>query len=258
MGTAWRLAVPLLIVGLQLRMETGPGATPGAGVVNGAGSGSLSAGSDRLTGGSDWLPESSDWLRSDHRLGHGRFRPEGVRSAGAGFTLGVFAGSFDGSEIRSRARFGTGSYSIRMQTPRTPGSISTFFLYEGVEGDNDEIDIEILNDGSRKALLTAWRHGQVVRQEEVLLRFDPADGMHEYRIDWSVDRLELQADGKSLVTWDGNFAFKPMHIMSSVWFPAWLTHPAPPIANQLRIDRITASPVSSHPRGGQATVTFRE
>ncbi len=153
-------------------------------------------------------------------------RPENVLVAGEGFELRLSANSCDGAELRSTARVSSGALVARMKTPDAPGSLSALFLFSGESGGNDEIDIEIYNDGSRKATLTSWIADEKRRKADVTLPFDPAADYHEYAILRSTTAVEIFADGKSLARWTGGYSRDPMHALASAWYPSWLECPA--------------------------------
>ena len=150
-----------------------------------------------------------------------------VRARGDGFRLGLVQGACDGAEVRTIARHHYGRYVMRMKTPRAPGSISAFFLYADVRGGNDEIDIEILNDTSRTALLTTWIAGEKTHELKVRLGFDPSAAYHDYAIRWSRTVLRFDADGAPLAVVHEKFPVTPMKVMANIWWPAW-TQCAPP------------------------------
>ena len=172
------------------------------------------------------MPAPHTWERGDHPLGRGFVRPGLVASSSRSVRLELDDDGRDGAEIRTSERVGFGSYTVRMRTPYAPGSLTAFFLYEDVATGNDEIDIEIFNDGSRLALLTAWMDGEQVRQDSVPLPFDPADGAHEYTIAWQAGAIDFAADGAPLAEWGGRLPRRPMKLMLNLWWPRWL-EPAP-------------------------------
>lgn len=199
----------------------------------------------RVRGNPELLVNQRDslWRAASQRLGRGRMRPDQVRVAGAGFDLRVLAGTCDGAEVRTVVPFSFGAYSVVMRTPAAPGSISTFFLYGTNPGDrNDEIDIEIFNDGSREALLTAWRGGRRTRHDTVKLPFDPTLAYHTYLIRWTEKDLQFYADDRRLARWTGNYPKSPMRLMASIWYPHWLRCSPLPSDARLEIEKITLNP----------------
>jgi hypothetical protein len=188
---------------------------------------------------------SAEWRPGSHPLGRGRLRPEQVHVAGEGFRLRLLPGRCDGAELRTRARYARGEFTARMRTPRAPGSLSAFFLYADVRGGNDEVDIEIHNDGSRRMLLTVWLGGRETHRAEVTLPFDPAASFHDYTIRLRERELVLLADGVSLARWTARLPRRPMRVMANVWWPTWLE--CRPLAEprELEIERIELAPETS-------------
>lgn len=187
-------------------------------------------------------PRASDhaaepWRAGDHLLGRGRLRPEHVRRTLEGYQLVLPALSCDGAELRAAEYSGFGTSSIRMRTPVAPGSISAFFFYGSVRG-ADEIDIEIHNDGSRRAMLTAWRSGRKTRGQDVTLPFDPAGAMHDYVIRRTDAELVFAADGVPLARWTSGYPKEPMRLMANAWWPTWLDCVPPSEPRTLDIERI--------------------
>ena len=162
------------------------------------------------------------WYPADHALGRGRLRPESAIATEGGFRLALHPGGCDGAEIRTYDRYEHGTFSARMRTPRAAGSLSAIFLYEDVDEGNDEIDIEIFNDGSGEVLLTVWREGEITRQTTVVLPFDPSSAVHEYTIDRLPERVEFRIDGVVYAGWRRGMPRSPMRVAANVWWPAWL------------------------------------
>ena len=105
-------------------------------------------------------PDGGGWELATHALGRGFVRGGNVALGAGTAALTLAAGSFDGAEIRGTERVGFGTYGARMRTPRVPGSLSAFFLYEGGSDIADELDIEIFNDDSRRVMFTTWVAGK--------------------------------------------------------------------------------------------------
>jgi len=184
------------------------------------------------------------WHASEHRLGRGQMQPAAVLAVGQGFHLRTAAATCDGAEVRSRARYGFGTYAVRMRTPRAAGSLSAFFLYEGVGEHSAEIDIEIHNDGSRRLLMTSWIGGRETRQRTLVLPFDPAEATHEYAIAWKPEELRFLVDGRVVARWRSGFPKRPMHLMASLWWPTWLPceRGGADQVRTLEIERISVAP----------------
>ena len=183
-----------------------------------------------------WDP--SAWVPGDHPLGRGWFNPENVSHGSSTLLLTLPAGSYDGAEIRSASRVQFRNVEVRLRTPQARGSISAFFLYELVQRRNDEIDIEILNDGSRQILFTTWVGGKQTNHVEHTLSFDPAAGLHDYRIEWSRGRVRFLVDGMLMQEWTAGVPRDAMYVMSNAWWPTWLSGPTLDTLRLHEIDRI--------------------
>lgn len=170
------------------------------------------------------------WSSADHRLGRGRFEPENVLGVAGGTHLRLPAGRYDGAQVSSDRRMSAGTVRARMRTADAPGSISALFLYEDVPGDvNDEVDIEIFNDGSRRILLSTWVAGTQTRSVEQVLPFDPRAATHEYAIQLVPGSIvRFLADGALLAEWSEGVPSRPMKAMVNAWWPTWLTGQVPP------------------------------
>jgi beta-glucanase (GH16 family) len=149
-------------------------------------------------------------------------RPEQVVMDASGFQLILPPHSCDGAEVRTRDRVHFGEYSVLMQPPDSPGSLSAFFLYADVATANDEIDIELFNDGSHRVIVSAWMTGKQTRSETLTLPFDPRVAPHRYTIRWTVRALEFLADDRRLARWTDGYPASPMKLMVNAWWPIWL------------------------------------
>lgn len=179
------------------------------------------------------------WLPGDHALGRGWLDPANVAASAGSVALILPAGRTDGAEIRSVDRHGYGSYLARMRTPLAPGSISAFFLYQGVAGDrSDEIDIEIYNDGSRRVMFTVWVAGKQTHTVTRTLPFDPAAAYHDYRIEYGAGKVRFSVDGAVMQEWTSRTPKNTMYVMSNSWWPTWLTGAPADTPRALLVDRI--------------------
>ena len=183
-----------------------------------------------------WDP--SAWVPGDHPLGHGLLEPENVSYKGNKLLLTLPAGNYNGAEIKSASRVQFRDVEVRLRTPRAPGSISAFFLYEFVERRNGEIDIEIFNDGSWQIWFTTWVGGKQTNHARHTLSFDPAVMPHDYRIEWSRRRVRFLVDGVLMQEWTEGVPRDAMYVMSNAWWPTWMTGPTLFEARTHEIDRI--------------------
>lgn len=107
--------------------------------------------------------------------------------------------------------------------------------------DSQEIDLEFLsvqqNDSSTPVNLVLQSHQSESQGYNAAgtpdfkvyrLPFQPVEGFHEYRFDWSPDSVKFYADGKLLNTMTKNIPKSPGHITLSHWSngdPAWSAGP---------------------------------
>jgi beta-glucanase (GH16 family) len=178
------------------------------------------------------------WLPGQHALGRGVLQAANVSATSGILALRLPAGTYDGAEIRSRDRRGPGIYEVRMRTPLAPGSLSAFFLYEFAPRLNDEIDIEILNDGTRRVLLTTWVRGKQTNSVTLVLPFDPATAFHDYRIEYGSARVAFFADGMLLHQFKTKLPRAQLYVMANTWWPTWLAGPQPAADIATEIDRV--------------------
>ena len=183
--------------------------------------------------------EPARWISGNHALGRGWLHPANVSHADGRVLLTLPPGTWDGAEIQSVERHDYGVFEARMKTPLAPGSISAFFLYEFRRRQNEEIDIEIFNDGSGRALFATWVRGRQTNLLNVDLGFDPSQGFHDYRIEWGRDRVRFLVDGVLRGEWSEGVPRGSLHVMANHWWPTWLTGPQPDASAHLEIDRIT-------------------
>jgi beta-glucanase (GH16 family) len=180
------------------------------------------------------------WSADTHPLGRGSVRGTNVALGGGSAALSLSAGAWDGAEILTTARYGTGTYEARMRTPHAPGSISAFFLYQGVAGGNDEIDIEIFNDGTRRIMFTTWVGGTETNNVIRTLPFDPAAALHDYRIEWASKSVRFLVDGVVMQEFRRGIPRNAMFVMANTWWPTWLSGPLLAEPRTFAIDRIRA------------------
>lgn len=185
-------------------------------------------------------PSPAGWTADTHALGRGFVRAGNVVMGGGRAALSLAAGAYDGAEILTTTRYGVGSYEARMRTPVAPGSVSAFFLYQGVAGGNDEIDIELFNDGTRRIMFTTWVAGKETNNVIRTLPFDPAAALHDYRIEWSSKRVRFVVDGVVMQEFRRGIPKSAMFVMANTWWPTWLSGPVLTAPQTFEIDRIRA------------------
>jgi beta-glucanase (GH16 family) len=144
--------------------------------------------------------------------------------------------------VRTPTAFGPGTFRTRLKAAAAPSSLTGFFLYAPPDYAS-EVDIEILNDGTRRAILSVWLEGASGHSAEVKLPFDPADGVHRYVIEWRAAEVALFADDSRLARWTTRLPAAPMRAKVNVWWPTWLAC-TPASGLELVVDgvRIDAKP----------------
>jgi beta-glucanase (GH16 family) len=181
--------------------------------------------------------ESSRWQTGNHALGRGWVRPANVSVVGGQLLLSLPPGALDGAEVLTSRRVRYGSYEARLRAAAAPGSITAFFLYEGVRGGNDEVDIELIG-GTPRVMFTVWVRGQRVHHGEVVLPFDPAADFHDYRIDHARNALRFYVDGTEVAQFSTPLPGAQMHVMANAWWPEWLEGGPYPSAHGATIEWI--------------------
>ncbi|SDL69305.1 family 16 glycosylhydrolase [Halarsenatibacter silvermanii] len=163
-----------------------------------------------------------EFLKAGHRLGRGWLNPENVKLENQRLKISSPADSLQGGEVRTEDYFSYGSYSVKLKSDYAPGSFSAFFLYEDVDYKNDEIDIEIYNDGSRQIDFVTFVEGEKTNHEKAELPFDPASDFHEYRIVYLPDRINFYVEDELMASFDSDLPDDEMRIMANHWWPNWL------------------------------------
>ncbi|KAL8682926.1 MAG: hypothetical protein Q9186_001089 [Xanthomendoza sp. 1 TL-2023] len=136
---------------------------------------------------------------------------QGVKGGDPGVELRVTAGepkggAVKGAELASARRdMLFGSFRAGMKYTGQSGTCGAFFFYYN---DSQEIDFEFLSKlyqtpATKPADLLLVIHAGPEVDSSLLFRptpvsFFPADGYHEYRFDWTPERVTFYADGKLL------------------------------------------------------------
>jgi beta-glucanase (GH16 family) len=213
--------------------------------------------------------EPSRWSIGDHNLSRSYLDPNNVSIEGGDLALKLPANELNGGEIRSNDIYRYGSYAARIKVPNDPSSITGFFLYEPPDHAS-EIDIEIYNDTSRKIMFTTYAGGKQTHSQTMTPPFDPTNGFHDYRFDYTPNSVSFYADGMLMKSWSGGLPNDPMRLYVNAWFPTWLEGQRPNTDRFLLVDEIsyvatptvdTISPTRSETgvqRNTDVTATFSE
>ncbi len=162
------------------------------------------------------------WSISDKNLGRSWLNPENIEVSDGFLRIKMPANTLEGGEIVSQETVTYGSYETRMKLPEAPSSITGFFLYAPPDYFY-EIDIEIHNTREGNLLLTTYKGGAVQNEYVGKLGFDPTADFHNYRFDYTADRVAFYVDSKFILEWQDGFPVgQPMQLMVNTWYPNWL------------------------------------
>jgi beta-glucanase (GH16 family) len=181
--------------------------------------------------------DESRWERATHTFQYNaaRFRPENVAVQDGKLILTLkpefyIDRNYTGGELRSRAAYQFGKFTVRMKAARGSGVVSSFFLYR--YNPWQEIDIEFLGKDTRKIQLNIFYNpgpegmpnnsGDASHQQPkvISLPFDAAADFHEYSIEWEEGAVRWFADG-TLIHQSSNPASVPdlpMQVMMNLWY----------------------------------------
>lgn len=182
--------------------------------------------------------DAARWSKGDHQLGRSHLDPGNASVSGGNLRIKLPRRSLEGAEIVSKDLYGYGSFSARIRVPHAPTSITGFFLYCPPDYAS-EIDVEIHNDSSRRAVIHGvYSGGSQTHVETAQLPFDPTDGFHEYRFDYAPGSVSFYADGRLMRTWTDGIPDASMHLLVNAWYPTWLEGRASNKDRYVLVDRI--------------------
>jgi hypothetical protein len=189
-------------------------------------------------------PAPTQWRVSTHPLGRGTFKPVNVTFTPGGLLLTLPAGTLDGGELQATAGVEDGTFTARMRTAGSPGSISAFFLLkqDAKTDSSDELDFEIPGGTPHRVLLTVWRKGvkTPAAQRIVPLAFDPAAGFHDYRFVRDGTHVTFTIDGGPRFTYAKAPDVSLLPVFNA-WYPTWQTPATPPQGGQVAVRSYTAT-----------------
>ena len=120
-----------------------------------------------------------------------------------------------GAEIVSqKQQFLYGSYRVELKATKEPGTVTGFFYYLD---DSNEIDIEFLSQDQNETYFTIHENTGPNSHKQMTLPFDPTEGFHEYRFDWSPTQVIFYVDGTLMTTLDSNVPDKVGSILINHW-----------------------------------------
>ncbi|XP_040361801.1 putative xyloglucan endotransglucosylase/hydrolase protein 1 [Rosa chinensis] len=141
-----------------------------------------------------------------------------------------------GTGFRSLRRYGSGLFGIRLKLPSndTGGIITTFYLISLPNNDThrDEVDFEFLGNKQPPYTLSTnvISNGNLHREQQISLWFDPTTYFHLYQILWNQHQLVLFVDEIPIRVFKNDpsigpiFPTKPMEIQGTIWNATWAKH----------------------------------
>ena len=103
------------------------------------------------------------------------------------------------AEVQTIAKYGYGTYEVRMRPAKASGTVSAFFNYVGASGDSkgqDEIDIEFLGKDTRAVQLNYFVNGKGDHAKMVPLGFDASTSVESYAYEWLPGSIRWFINGK--------------------------------------------------------------
>jgi endo-1,3-1,4-beta-glycanase ExoK len=124
-------------------------------------------------------------------------------------------------EIQTKARFGYGTYEIRMKTATGAGLNSAFFSYIGPTDKKpwDEIDFEVLGKNSGQVQVNQYVNGKGGNEKLVPVAGGADQGFNDYAFTWEENRLRYYLNGKLVqeVTDKSKIPTNAQKIFISLW-----------------------------------------
>lgn len=124
-------------------------------------------------------------------------------------------------EIQTRARFGYGTYEVRMKSATGSGLNSAFFSYIGPADKmpHDEIDFEVLGKDTGKVQVNQYIGGKGGNEKLVPVAGGTERSFNDYAFIWEENRLRYFVNGELVheVTDKAKIPSSPQKIFFSLW-----------------------------------------
>lgn len=185
--------------------------------------------------------DSSRWLLSSRPFGYGSVDPANVSAANGQLGIRLPANRLDGGEVHSRSLYQFGTYAARIKVADAPSSLTAFFLYRAPDF-QQEIDVELYGDSSRRVMFSTYSGGAQTHTQTTLLPFDATAGYHDYAIDYRSGSVRFLVDGAVLQTWSTGVPRSSMGVYVNAWFPSWLAGQAPTSDRSTSVDWVDVAP----------------
>ena len=185
--------------------------------------------------------DASRWLVSSRPFGHGTLYPANVTAAGGQLRIELPANTLDGGEMRTKTLYRFGTYRARMKLANAPSSLTAFFLYKAPDYEQ-ELDIELYNDSSRRVMFSTYSGGRQTHTQTLLLPFDATADYHDYTIQYGGRTVQFLVDGVPMQSWSNGVTNSAMYVFLNAWFPSWLAGQAPSTDQFTSVDWVDYSP----------------
>ncbi|MCC2611773.1 glycoside hydrolase family 16 protein [Neorhizobium sp. Rsf11] len=124
-------------------------------------------------------------------------------------------------EIQTKARFGYGTYEVRMKAATGSGLNSAFFSYIGPtdKKPHDEIDFEVLGKNTGQVQVNQYINGKGGNEKLVPVAGGADQGFNDYAFIWEENRLRYFVNGKLVqeVTDKATIPSNAQKIFLSLW-----------------------------------------
>jgi endo-1,3-1,4-beta-glycanase ExoK len=124
-------------------------------------------------------------------------------------------------EIQTKARFGYGTYEVRMKTAPGPGLNSAFFSYIGPTDKKpwDEIDFEVLGKNTGQVQVNQYVNGKGGNEKLAPVAGGADTGFNDYAFIWEENRLRYFLNGQLVqeVTDKSKLPSNAQKIFLSLW-----------------------------------------
>jgi beta-glucanase (GH16 family) len=141
--------------------------------------------------------------------------------------------------------YGFGKYRANMKLDQTPGAFMAFFTFKGpIPDDHNEIDIEILEQGSTTTAYFNTAYQGTVGNGQYVLPFDPSAAYHTYAFDWYPDHIDFFVDDMTHPVWTSykGIPQEPSYLLFNTHINT-LNYPDIEGINTLYVDWVTVEPV---------------
>ena len=164
---------------------------------------------------------------------------KGLSGLKTNFEVLIQKGTNKSGQFRTKDKYTYGKFEADIKIPDNDGLLNGFFLYSYEDGNNYEIDIEVVKKGGQWVGMTTIYNAthqdfeslnkevtgsedEEVFKYEAVLDFNPTADYHNYRIDVKPDKVDFYINNKLFSTWNESFNIKPMRLHGGTFYTHWL------------------------------------